>query len=176
MLNRQHTTDALDAFRRYVVQQSRANLTRQGKNVSKELWNSIGGDVSVHPNSFELSFRMEKYGQFQDRGVKGAVSSRKAPNSPFKFGSGSGTKGGLSKGIRGWVRARAFQFRDRKSGKFMSYEQTSILIIRSIFRNGMKPSNFFSRPFDLAYEKLPDDVVEAYGLDIESFLKTALKI
>lgn len=176
MLNRSNTTEALDAFRRYVIQQSRSNLTRQSKNVSKELYNSIGGDVSVGPNSFELSFRMEKYGQFQDKGVKGKESSRKAPNSPFKFGSGTGAKGGLSKGIREWVRARAFQFRDRKSGKFMSYEQTSILIIRSIFRTGIRPSSFFSRPFDLAYERLPDDIVEAYGLDIDSFLKTALKI
>ena len=32
----------LNSFGKYVVQQSRSNLTKQKKNVSKELYNSIG--------------------------------------------------------------------------------------------------------------------------------------
>ena len=118
---------------------------------------------------------MEQYGQFLDLGVKGKVSSQRAPNSPFKYGSGTGRKGGLAEGIRGWVKARRFQFRNKENGKFMSYEQTSQLITRSIYLKGTKPTLFFSKPFEKGFEKLPQDLVEAYGLDIESFLKFTLK-
>ena len=57
----------------------------------------------------------------------------------------------------------------------MSYEQTAQLITRSIYLKGTKPTLFFSKPFEKGFEKLPQDLVEAYGLDIESFLKFTLK-
>ena len=41
-----------------------------------------------------LSFEMADYGKFKDRGVRGKSSSAKAPNSPYRFGTGSGKKGG----------------------------------------------------------------------------------
>ena len=117
---------------------------------------------------------MEQYGQFLDLGVKGKVSSQRAPNSPFKYGSGTGKKGGLTEGIRGWVKARRFQFKNRETGKFMSYEQTAQLITRSIYLKGTKPTLFFSKPFAKGFESLPDELIKAYGLDIESFLKFTL--
>jgi ElaB/YqjD/DUF883 family membrane-anchored ribosome-binding protein len=36
------TREALNKFAKYVVQQSRSNLTKSDKNVSKELYNSLG--------------------------------------------------------------------------------------------------------------------------------------
>jgi hypothetical protein len=57
----------------------------------------------------------------------------------------------------------------------MTFDQTARLITRSIYNKGLKPTNFFSRPFDLAYEKLPAELVDAYGLDIEGFMNIALK-
>jgi hypothetical protein len=65
------TREALNKFAKYVVQQSRSNLTKSGKNVSKELYNSLGYDLNVSKNSFSLSLLMEDYGMFQDKGVKG---------------------------------------------------------------------------------------------------------
>ena len=117
-------------FRDYVIQQSRINLTKGGKNVTKELYNSLKGEIVTENNFTIVGFKMDDYGAFQDQGVKGKSSSFKAPNSPFRFGSGSGKKGGLTDAINKWVRARGFQFRDKKSGKFMSYESTAYLITR----------------------------------------------
>jgi len=119
---------------------------------------------------------MEEYGEFQDKGVKGKSSSSKAPNSPFRFGSGTGKKGGLTNGILEWVKARRFQFKDRESGKFMSYESTAFLITRSIYQKGIKPSFFFSKPFEQGFKKLPNEVIEAYGLDLEKLMKQSLKV
>jgi len=175
MLDRQATNETLQAFSKYVIQQSRTNLTKGDKNVSKDLYNSLGSDVTVSRNSFGLSFKMADYGKFQDLGVKGKTSSSKAPDSPYKFGSGTGKKGGLTQGINQWVRARGFQFKDRVTGRFLSYDSTAFLITRSVYNKGMKATKFFSRPFELGFERLPDEIVESYGLDVERFLKNTLK-
>lgn len=169
------TQSTLDSFIKYVVQQSKSNLSKKDKNVSKQLYNSIAGKASAKKNSIEAYFEMESYGMFQDKGVKGKFSSAKAPNSPFKFGSGTGKKGGLTSGIENWVTRRRLQFKDRETGKFLSYKATAFMITKSIYAKGMKPTEFFSRPFELAFKKLPDELIEAYGLDVETFLKYTLK-
>lgn len=158
---------SLERFRNHVVSVSKRNLTNQNKNVSKKLYNSIRGDVKSMPNSMSIQFYMEYYGAFQDLGVKGKTSSLKAPNSDFKFGSGTGQQGGLRKGIFEWVKKRRFQFKDRKSGKFLSYESTAFLITRGIYNKGMKPSLFFTKPFEAAYKNLPDELIKSFGLDTE---------
>jgi len=174
-IDKQSTKETLEAFSKYVIQQSRTNLTKGSKNVSKDLYNSLKSDVVVSQNSFGLSFEMSDYGKFQDLGVKGKTSSAKAPDSPYKFGTGTGKKGGLTENINLWVRARGFQFKDIKTGRFLSYKQTASLVIHSVYNKGMKATKFFSRPFELGFERLPDDIVGSYGLDVERFLKNTLK-
>ena len=53
----------------------------------------------------------------------------------------------------------------------MSYKSTAFLITRWIYKNGIKPSLFFTKTFDKSFERLPDELVEAYGLDVEQFLE-----
>ena len=43
MLNR--TKEALDDFKKYVIQQARTNLTQGQKNVDKKLYNSLQGFI-----------------------------------------------------------------------------------------------------------------------------------
>ena len=162
----------LDAFGKYIVKQSRANLTRKKKKDTGELYKSIGYDLFVSKTeaSFSLSFKMADYGDFIDKGVKGVSSSTKAPNSPYKFGTGSGAKGGLTNGIDQWVSRKRIQFQDRQSGKFMSYKQTAFLIRRSIWFKGIETTNFFSKPLEDAFKRLPDALVEAFGLEVDNIL------
>jgi hypothetical protein len=163
-------------FRDYVIQQSRSNLSKTGHNNSKSLYNSLKGEV-VTENGFTIvGFQMADYGTFVDLGVKGKTSSNKAPNSPYKFGSGTGKKGGLTQGINKWVKQKGFQFRDKKSGKFLSYDSTAYLITRSIFHKGIKPSLFFTKPFEAGYKKYIDvDLMKAFGQDIETMVDYNLK-
>lgn len=160
--------DSLNDFGRYLVRESRKNLTRKGKKDTGSLYDSLSYKVNVSKNSFEFSFLMSEYGKFQDKGVRGASSSLKAPKSPYKFGSGKGKKGGLTNAIDKWVRRKRFQFTNKK-GKFLSYEQTAKLITRSIYLKGIEPTNFYSRPFELGFKRLPDELIESYSLDIEEF-------
>jgi hypothetical protein len=170
-----NTQKTLERFRDYVIQQSRTNLTKSDKNVTSELYNKLRGDVKAMPNSIGVYFEMPAYGQFQDKGVKGKFSSLKAPNSPFKFGSGSGKKGGLTEGINKWVKARRIQFK-RKDGKFMSYESTAFMITRSIYNKGIRPSLFFTKPFEAGYKKyITEDLIKGFALDVEDLMKTSLK-
>ena len=169
---------ALQRFAKHVVSRSRANLTRQGKNASKSLYDSLDYEITVSKNSFKLRILMEEYAMFQDRGVRGADPSlvkngqQKAPLSPYTFKN----KMPPLKPILDWVKLKKIRLRDEK-GKFKkgSYKTVAFLVQRSIYAQGLKPSLFFTRPFIKAFDNLPDDVVEAYGLDLEQFIKFTQK-
>ena len=166
---------ALDRFVKHVTSRAKANLTNGDRNVSKRLYNSIKGEVTINSERTTVKFFMEKYGDFQDQGVKGKNSSAKAPNSPFKFGSGRGKEGGLTESIQKWVEARRLQFKDRKTGKFMSYRATASLITRSIYSKGLKPTLFFTKPYQAAVKNLPQELAKEYGLEVKKLFKESIK-
>lgn len=166
MLTHNETRKALETFKGYVINQSRAFLTRKGKNSSNKLFKSIDGDVKVFKNSFILRFDLGEYGDFVDRGVSG---TQKKYNTPYSYKD----KPPPPKKLEEWLNNRKFQFRDKK-GRFMSYKSMSYIISRSIFKKGIKPSLFFTKPFENAYKTLPDKLIEAYALDIQNFLEFSL--
>lgn len=168
-----YVEEELNKFGRYMVKESRKNLTRRGKRDRGDLYKSLSYTAKQSPNSFEFSFMIEDYGEFVDQGVKGTESSLKAPFSKFQFGTGTGKKGGLTKSISGWVKRKGLQFRNKK-GQFITRKATTFLIVRSIFRTGLETTLFYSRPFELGFKRLPDDIVEAYALELEDFLKASV--
>jgi len=147
----ENTQRALDKFGKYLVKESRKNLTRKKKNVTNSLYESLDYDVKAMPNSFEFDFLMNEYGEWVDKGRKAGK------NPPFTP-------------LRKWVQDRRIQFRSNK-GKFQTYDQTAWAIVKSIGKKGIPASNFYSRPFNLGYAKLPNEIVEAYALDVEDFLE-----
>ena len=147
----ENTKKALDKFGKYLVKESRKNLTRKKKNVTNSLYDSLDYDIKAMPNSFEFDFLMNEYGEWVDKGRK---AGKNPPFSP----------------LRKWVEDRRIQFRSNK-GKFQTYDQTAWAIVKSIGKKGIPASNFYSRPFNLGYAKLPNEIVEAYALDVEDFLE-----
>lgn len=159
--------EELELFKKRVIKEARTNLTRKGINSSNALYKSLKGESKVSKNSIELGFSMEEYGAYQDKGVKGKLSTyASASKSPFKFKN----KMPPSKVFEKWIKQRGIKGRDNK-GRFISNKTLTYLIARSIYRKGIKGSMFFTRPFELAYKKLPDEIIKAYGLDIDEFLK-----
>jgi hypothetical protein len=146
----------LNKFRDYVISQAKANLTRGGKNVSKRLYNSIKGNVKANPNSFEMDFSMDEYGIYQDKGVSGI---KKKYNTDYKYTN----KMPPAKAFDKWVVRKGLA--PREKGKFKSRKSLSFAIARSVYYNGIKPSLFFTKPFEKAIKRLPNDLVEAFGLD-----------
>ena len=161
---------AFNKFGKEVIQQARSNLTRQRKNVDKTLYDSLQYNYEGYKGGFRFTISMEDYGAYQDQGVQGTESSAKAPNSPFKFGSGTGRRGGLTKGIDQWVRKRRLQFRTSE-GKFMTYNSTAFLIRRSIWKKGIKASKFFEKAFEVKSKRLIKNIEDAFALDVQNLLR-----
>ena len=175
----------LNRFAKYVISQSRANLTRAKKG-GGSLYKSLDSNVKVSKNSFELSFLMEDYGIFQDKGVKGKdpskvspnakITGQQAPNSEYKFGSGkTGNYKDFVLSIEKWAKKRNVRLRDKK-GKFTkgNYKTIAHIIAGNIYNRGIKPSLFFTKPFEKAFKGLNKDLVEAYKLDVEALMKNSI--
>lgn len=166
-MNKKETQKTLDEFKEFVIAKSKANLASMNKDSSKKLSNSIDGVAKVMPNSFALDFTMEKYGLYQDKGVSGV---KKKYNTEYSYT----TKMPPAKAFDKWVIKKGLAPRTAK-GRFTSREGLKWAIARSIFYNGIKPSLFFTKPFEQAFKELPNEVAEAYGLDVENFMEFSLK-
>lgn len=165
MSRQENIENTLDKFARYVIQQARSNLTRQKKNASKKLYESLGYDLSVHANSFSLSFKMEEYGEYQDKGVSG---TKKKYDTPYRYTN----KMPPASAFGNWVVRKGLEgVRDKKTGRFIPRKSLQYALARSVYYNGIKPTKFFSRPFGLAFDKLPPEIIEAFKLTNEDFLK-----
>ena len=174
----------LERFRDFVINEAKKNLNSLKKNDSKGLYQSLKGNVKAMPNSFYMDFEMNDYGKFQDKGVKGKdpskvsknarIKGQQAPNSPYKFGSGSaaGQWGVFVSNIQKWAQKRNIRLRDDK-GKYKKggYSTIAQIIAGNIYNRGIKPSLFFTTPFEAAFKRLPDELVEKFGLDAMNLFK-----
>ena len=164
----EETRDALNKFAKYVIQQSRTNLTKGKKNVSKELYDSLDSKVEVYKNSFLLGFLMNDYGIFQDKGVSG---TEKKYNTPYKYTNKKPPASAFSQ----WVIRKGLKGTRDKKGRFVSRKGLQFAIANSIYKKGIKPSLFFTKPFERAFNNLPKELVKAYALDVEKLLQTTTK-
>tara|TARA_R100001443_G_scaffold16126_2_gene25953 strand:+ start:5885 stop:6460 length:576 start_codon:yes stop_codon:yes gene_type:complete len=175
---------ALNDFGKRVILRSRINA--KGKNIAKKLKKRI----KQTPSEVQLSFLMPEYGIYYDKGVKGKnpmdlpkgakqYGKQRGRRSPFKFGSGkSKGKGTLRGAIDKYVlRNKNFltQTRDDK-GQFIKRKSLVFLISRSIYLSGLKPSLFFTKPFESEFRKLPKKLSKAFALTIKNFLKVKYPI
>ena len=166
MLADKYLRDELNKFAKYVIQQSRSNLTKGKKNASKELYNSLGYDITERTNGASLGFNMADYGKFQDRGVSG---TEKKYNTPYKYTN----KMPPPKAFDKWIVRKGIAPRDK--GKFKSRKGLQFAIARSIYKKGIKPSMFFTKPFAAAFKRLPDDLVEAYSIGLEKQIQVNIE-
>ena len=86
----------LKLFAHKVIEAARKNLKRKKKITTGQLYKSLTSKVVPQKDSVLLQFKMEDYGVFVDRGVKGKDPSalpdkakwkgvQRAPNSPYQF-------------------------------------------------------------------------------------------
>jgi len=162
------TKAALESFAKFVIKQSRTNLTKKKKNVTSSLYESLGYDLNVSKNSFYLEFYMDEYGAFVDEGVKGKKSNYpENRNSRFSFN----TKRPPMQPLADWAQKKNIRLRDAK-GKFKkgNYKTIGFILAKSIFEKGIKASFFFTKPFEQGFEKLPNELVDKFALDIDDLL------
>jgi hypothetical protein len=185
------TRSVLDAYKRYVVSQSKANLTRgrqvNGKKksykASGKLYGSIKGYVTSKMNRSVsgkftggstmpgLTFEMAEYGKFIDEGVKGSKSNYiENRNSPNKFRNGK--KSVPTGEIEKWCRSRGIS------------EKLAFVIARSIYQKGIKASHFFTKPLEKRnktmwhqyHRAIADDIATNFANKIASKLRKSKKV
>ncbi len=158
---------ALEEFRDKVVEESKKNLRKEGKG-GGQLENDLkGGEVKVTNKSLQFEIEMPYYGVFQDKGVSGV---KKKYNTPYSYKQKMPPPSKLDK----WTVRKGIAPRDEK-GRFLSRKSLQFLIARSIFYNGIKPSLFFTKPFEKYAKGLPKELEQAFALDTEAFLEFTTK-
>ena len=155
--------DELNRFGKYVVQQARTNLTKQNKNVNKTLYNSIGYNLEQTANGLTLSFEMEDYGVYQDKGVSG---TKVKYNTPFKYTN----KMPPPKAFDKWGIKRSIAPRT-KTGQFEKRKSLNFALARSVYEKGIKPTYFFTNAFNRAFNLLPKDLEFALMIEITDNLE-----
>lgn len=164
------TLKALQKFRDLVVTEAKANLRSQGKDSSGKLSNSIEGTVKEMPNSILLQFGMLPYGNFQDKGVSG--TKKKYAGTEYSYKPGIQNRPS-PRHFDKWVVKKGLAPRNSK-GKFVSRSGIKFALAYHIQKYGIKPSLFFTKPFENAYKTLPDVLIDKYGLDAEQLLNQIL--
>lgn len=182
MLADEYLRDELNKFAKYVIQQSRSNLSKGKKNASKELYNSLGYQVSQSAQTTSVAFEMADYGKFQDKGVRGAnayYADAATSGSPYAYKSKGGKRGlkGMPppKAFDKWIVRKGIKGSRDKSGKFIPRKTLQFLIAKSIFDKGIKASLFFTKPFEAAFKRLPDELLEAYSIGLEKQIQINIK-
>ena len=159
--------EALELFRDKVIEESKKNLRKIGKG-GGTLENSIEGtEVKVTDRSLEFEIKMADYGVFQDKGVSGI---KQKYNTPYSYKTKMPPPSKLDK----WIVKKGIAPRDDK-GRFIGRKSLQFLIARSIFYKGIKPSLFFTTPFQKYAKGLPKELETAFALDTEALLAFVTK-
>lgn len=175
----------LESVGRRFVKRAKKNLSSAGKGGGK-LQNSIKAEVKTTNDGYSLQFFMTDYGTFVDKGVKGTGGTIKSgvhegtwsgrrwfvnykgkrKDSPYKYGRGTGPKGGLTKGIASFIRKKGLQPRDDK-GRYLSPQGLKTAIVRTIWIKGIHGISFFQKPLGQAIAEVgSEEMLNDIKLDI----------
>ena len=172
----------MDSYRKYVVQQSRSNLTKGGEHgshsASGSLYKSIKGKVSSSMNRGlkgrftggsslpSVEWEMKNYGKFLDEGVRGAKSNYiKNRNTKNKF---KNKKTAVPVGpIKKWCRSKGIS------------DKLAYAIARSVYNKGIEATNFFTKPLERRnkiymkqyHKAVADDIANNFANQIAKQIK-----
>lgn len=144
-------------------------LADSGKNTSKSLSNSLKLEVKETAKGILLTISENEYGEYVRKGVKGATSSKRAPDSPYSFKDKMPPAAPLDR----WVVQKGLKSARDKKGRFIKRKSLVFLIRRSIFRFGIKPLDYFDK-LKPNIKKLRDDITRQQINDLSLLIVKAL--
>jgi len=159
--------EALDNFAFDVIDEAKKILDKKDKNASKKLSDSLDYKlkVSAKKDNFALTFLMEDYAEYIDRGVKGKGGTkadgtqwkkkRISNISIWKQRTGYKDERPPASAFSNWVVRRGIAPRNKK-GQFMTRKSLMFAIATSVYHTGQAATNFFTLPFNRYLKGLPD--------------------
>ena len=154
----------INRFAKEVIKQARTRLTKEKKVVTRKLYDSMQYQLNETPDAITVAFFMEQYGLFQDKGVSG---KKVKYGTPYSYKTKMPPPSALDQWI---VRKNLKGVRDKK-GRFINRKSLQFMIARSIFIKGIKPSLFFTKPFEMYYDKLKVNLPREFMQDTEDSWK-----
>tara|TARA_R100001244_G_scaffold63836_1_gene52934 strand:- start:961 stop:1548 length:588 start_codon:yes stop_codon:yes gene_type:complete len=174
----------LNSFGKQVVSNAKKNLNSAGKG-GGNLEKSIRFEVVTDADGFSVKFFMADYGTFVDKGVKGAGGKIKSgdhkgswggrrhyitwkgkrKDSPYKFGTGTGKKGGMRKGIGSFIKKKGLQPRS-EGGQYMTTAGLRIAIMRVLWIKGIHGISFFQKSLMLGMKEFGSELLGNVKQDI----------
>jgi len=176
-----------------IVDRAKFYLNIRKKNTKKKtLYNSLKSVVKVNPRSIEISFDAVKYAGVVDKGRrKGTMPPVSAirkwiDNKPLRLRvvkkkpkeSGKlSSVGQKSKGVKRLMKGSSGKapVKMKRAGQFIkssarNKDKAAYAIAMNIKENGIKGSNFFTDAVNDRLKYLENDVLEAFALDVESYV------
>jgi len=174
----QEIEDILQAWGNDVVKDIGAFLDTVNKTNTGSLKKSLRFEVRQNADVIEMELLGAPYSEFVRLGVGGAgpftKGPNKAPNSPFKFGASKGQgrqTGGLISSIDKWTITKGITGTRDAKGRFVPRKTLVFLISRSIYRFGIRPTNFVF-PFFKRLDELTALIGKEKAKEIEDNLIT----
>jgi len=176
----------LSSFGSKLIEKARANLNKKGKRAKGTLFNEMSYDIekTMSGIKFKMDFgSADDYWMFVDQGVKGAggfsgSGRMRGGTTDFRFGTGTGPKGGLRRAIRRWIDIKGIKGRIQKdwknnkgAGRFITKDSLVFLISRSIYQRGLERTRFITKPYDDMIGDLNAEIAEAFAVDIDNSIE-----
>ena len=186
-----NTIQAMQKLGNNVVREGKAILKKEKKTTKQNtLYRDFDYTVRGQKESVSLIFdfgRASDYWDFVDEGVKGSggytpgkgarkgkrggTGMSRGQGSPFRFRKKNIARGVIAK----WIQNKPIKLRG-KDGKFMEKTKANIksaafLIGRAIAQRGLQRTQFFTRPFTKELNNQTDDIVKAFGDDLDKQLE-----
>jgi hypothetical protein len=170
----------LNSWGKEFVKKAKKNLV-DGKKGGGWLEKSLDFNVEKEPDGYTIELLMAGYGTFQDKGVKGAGGvlgpnsenpgawggrrwfinwEGKRQDSPYKYGNNTGPRGGMTRGIRAFIKKK------RISTVNTSIVGLQIAIMRTIWIKGIHGIYFFQSALRTKLDDFTTGLADELGEDI----------
>jgi len=157
---------ALEKYAQFVINKSRQNLQKGGRYGTHNKSGALSKSLEYRIKGDKVSFLSEDYGEYLDKGVKGAKSTYpESSASPFRYRNLKPPASVFDK----WTIKSGIAPRDSK-GRFIKRKSLNYMIANSIFKKGIRATMFFTKPFEEALPLFEDDFLEGFlndNLEIE---------
>ena len=160
----------LNAYGIKATNEAKQIIKQAGAVASGNLINDLKIKLIDEADGVQFQLIAPPYAKYIDYGVKGKSSSKKAPNSPFKYGDKMPPAAPIDRWI---VRKNIKGSRDAK-GRFIKRKQLSFLIRKAIQHKGIKAVNF-TEPYYDNLEYLEKDLSKELGQDTADMIVGYLK-